>query len=191
MNLTDKKLDIYEVEVGEEDFLYGISLVDCPAIQQNWITFKDDRKPALFAIEDGMKREIVSPLLINSQLIYRCDERGEYFVRWSQKAIEDIAVKLMETICYNNFTLSHEWFSTLSDKEYKETLVNGITTLELWITEDAQDKLYTEYGYSTAQVPVGSLAIHCKVENPDLWERIRSGEFKGFSIEGFVSYAKE
>ena len=38
------------------------------------------------------------------------------------------------------------------------------------------------YGF---ELPVGTWFVKMKIENDEMWERIKSGELKGLSIEGY------
>lgn len=187
-----QNLPIYNVEVGDEwdDGIWGVSLVESPAIQTNWILQSKDRKANPIILLDEEKREIVSPILINGQLIYRADGIREYFVRWDAKAIEKVALKMAATCAMNNYSWGHEWFLNGNEnKAYEETLLNGIHTIRMWVTEDEDDEIYKLF--DPKHVTVGSLCIRAKVTDDNLWRRIKQGEVKGFSIEGIVSYISE
>jgi hypothetical protein len=54
-------------------------------------------------------------------------------------------------------------------------------TVESWIKEGDQDKSKM-YGYD---LPNGTWFVKMKIENNDLWEKIKAGELKGLSIEGY------
>lgn len=186
-----QNLPIYNIEVGDnwDDGVWGISLVDFPAIQTNWILQSKERKAMPIVMVDEEKRQIVSPILINGQCIYRCDEKGEYFVRWDAKAIEKAALKMAVSLAMNNYSWGHEWFLSDTGKEYKETLLNGIHTLRMWVTEDENDEIY-QY-FDPKHVTIGSLCVRAQVTDQNLWDRIKSGEVKGFSIEGIIELKQD
>ena len=56
-----------------------------------------------------------------------------------------------------------------------------MTVVESWIIEDEQFDKSRKYDFN---LPVGTWMISMKVENDDVWDRVKSGEIKGFSIEG-------
>jgi phage head maturation protease len=41
-----------------------------------------------------------------------------------------------------------------------------------------------EYGFS---LPKGTWMISMKVNNDDIWQKVKAGEIKGFSIEGYFA----
>lgn len=186
-----KNLEIYDIDPEALNELWGISLVDYPAIMTNWILqHKNDGNASPIIMADALKHEIISPILINGQTIYRCDESGEYYVRWTKESIERIALQMCMSLSMNNYTWGHEWFCNESgNKSYEETLLSGIHTLSMWIVEGDDDKIY-QYGFDPKHVTEGSLCIHAKVTDNNLWKRIVSGEVRGFSIEGFVDYKR-
>ena len=62
-----------------------------------------------------------------------------------------------------------------------EQRVSGVLTVESWIKEGDSDKS-TLYGFSLAN---GTWFVKMKIENDDLWQKIKEGELKGLSIEGY------
>lgn len=66
--------------------------------------------------------------------------------------------------------------------------VDGVTMFESWI-KDSSRGVAPMKGFEDA--PEGSWFGSFKVENEDVWERVKSGEFKGFSVEGVFNYKKE
>jgi hypothetical protein len=54
--------------------------------------------------------------------------------------------------------------------------------MESWIVEDeATDKANKVYKLG---VPKGSWMIKLKITSPEVWEAVKAGKYKGFSIEG-------
>ena len=70
----------------------------------------------------------------------------------------------------NNATLQHE------------EKVTGVHTVESWIVEDSKNDKSNLYGY---ELPKGTWFVSMRVNNDEVWERIKSGELKGLSIEGY------
>lgn len=188
---------VYDITFDEtSDYgLLGISFVDMPAIEQNFVYFSKETEPKLFL--NAERREVVSPVLVPNQLIMRISPEGErYYVRCSKETIEKIARHYIAQQRVNNYSYMHEWFDGDDDVEYEDTLLKDVYTLEMWTIEDAKnDKANKVYGY---HLPEGTLMVHLKIHNRKLWAKIKSGEVKGLSIEGFfrnvesdrVSYGK-
>ena len=175
---------VYDIVFDEtSDYgLLGISFVDMPAIEQNFVYFSKDTEPQLFL--NAEKHEVVSPVLIPNQLILRISPEGErYYVRWSKETIEKLAKHYIAQQRANNYSYMHQWFDS-DEGEYEDTLLKDVYTLEMWTIEDAKnDKANKVYGY---HLPEGTLMVHLKVHNRKLWQKIKSGEVKGLSIEAFI-----
>jgi hypothetical protein len=54
---------------------------------------------------------------------------------------------------------------------------------------DSERGIQAMKGFEDA--PQGSWFGSFKVENEEVWNKIKSGEFKGFSVEGIFNYKKE
>ena len=61
--------------------------------------------------------------------------------------------------------------------------VSGVLTVESWIKEGDMDKSKM-YGYN---LPNGTWFVKMKIENEELWQKIKAGELKGLSIEGYFT----
>ena len=61
--------------------------------------------------------------------------------------------------------------------------VSGVLTVESWIKEGDSDKSKL-YGYD---LPNGTWFVKMKIENDELWQKIKAGELKGLSIEGYFT----
>ena len=179
-----REYKVYDITFDEtSDYgLLGISFVDMPAIEQNFVYFSKENEQKLFL--NAERHEIVSPVLVPNQLILRISPEGErYYVRCSKETIEKIAKHYIAQQRVNNYSYMHEWFESDDDGEYEDTLLKDVYTLAMWTIEDARnDKANKIYGF---HLPEGTLMVHLKVHNRKLWQKIKSGEVKGLSIEGF------
>ena len=61
--------------------------------------------------------------------------------------------------------------------------VSGVLTVESWIKEGDMDKSKL-YGYD---LPDGTWFVKMKINNDELWNRIKDGELRGLSIEGYFT----
>jgi hypothetical protein len=59
-----------------------------------------------------------------------------------------------------------------------------MTIVESWIIEDAEMDKSKLYGFD---LPKGTWMIAMKVDNEETWAKVKSGELKGFSIEGYFA----
>lgn len=169
-----KKLKKYSVVADSSD-VYAISLVEDPAIEIDYVAFDKDKetKPNLKFIEDKQNEKymILGPALIPDKNIYRNYDGNEFYVSFSAECIEKLSYKFMKT-CYGDgcFTKDHESFA------------QGCTLAESWIKTSENDKS-VDYGFDC---PIGTWFVAAKIDSIDLWDSIKKGERKGFSIESWV-----
>ena len=169
-----KKLKKYSV-VGDSSEIYNISLVEEPAIEVDYVAFDKDKetKPNLKFIEDkeNEKFMILGPALIPDKNIYRNYDGNEFYVSFSAECIEKLSHNFVKN-CYGAgcFTKDHESFA------------QGCTLAESWIKTSEIDKS-VDYGFDC---PIGTWFVAAKIDSIELWDSIKKGERKGFSIESWV-----
>ncbi len=173
-------LPIYQLEISDDlndgaevDF---VALVDRPAIERNFLKFNEAK--ASFAIQSEDKRIVSGALMLADTPIYRNDSNGEYYVTFTKATIEKIAQKFFKKGYQSNVNLMHD-----GDKQ-----VEGVTMFESFIVDSTRG-IQAMKGFEDA--PEGSWFGSFKVENDEVWNKIKSGEFKGFSVEGIFNYKKE
>lgn len=184
----NNSFQIYDVVIDDEALgLTAISLVDEPAIMTDFLAFKNE-KPQMIWMSSRDKHEIVSPILIPNQLILRQNEQGElYYIRWTKEAIAMAAEKYIANGWFNNFTVMHPTFYN-KDMKYTDALEKDIYMLRIWTIDNVEtDDANTKYGFN---LPEGTLMVHLKVHNRKIWQRIKSGELRGLSIEAFTRTIK-
>lgn len=168
-----KLIELIIDETMELSGIDAISIVESPAIEENWVALSS-QKEYKFAEVDKEKKIIMGALLVPDKPIYRRDEEnGEYNIFFSKDTIR----KCMEMF-FQNGNQSNATF------EHVET-ISGLTLVESWIVEDAnmdKTKLYE------LNVPLGSWVGTMKVNNDVIWnDFIKTGKVKGFSIEGYFA----
>ena len=169
-----KKLKKYSV-VADSSEIYNISLVEEPAIEVDYVAFDKDKetKPNLKFIEDKQNEKymILGPALIPDKNIYRNYDGDEFYVSFSAECIEKLSHNFVKN-CYGAgcFTKDHESFA------------QGCSLAESWIKTSENDKS-VDYGFDC---PIGTWFIAAKIDSIELWDSIKKGERKGFSIESWV-----
>lgn len=173
--MEKKKKKIPTIELGVNDFAYtsginALSFVTNPAIEEDFMYFNAVNNVTLSRI-DGEKRVVTGPVVIPDKLIYRFNEEtGEEFnIFFSVDTIEQIAKKFAREKKSSNATVQHE-----ED-------VDGTYVFETWLVADANIDKAAALGY---KVPVGTLMMSSYIQNDELWEKIKSEEVKGYSLEG-------
>lgn len=124
-----------------------------------------------FSLDDD-KRIITGPLMIPNKMIVRRnkDTNEPYYVYFSRNTIRKMAEKFLALNKHNNTDTMHNWDITTSN-----------TLVESWISESTQHDKSFKYGFA---LPPGTWYVSYKVNDDDTWNRIKSGELKGFSLAG-------
>jgi hypothetical protein len=149
------------------DGMYKISLVDKPAIEENFLYFSEQEAPVLEFANDE-KKEVVGPIMIPNKPILRYSaEKGHYNVQFTQEIIEEIMYKYSKDGLWNSFGINHSYDT------------QDVVMLEVWMKESDNDKS-KDYGYD---LPNGTVFVKTKIESDELFKAIKDGEVNGFSIE--------
>jgi len=129
-----------------------------------------------FAIQSESEHIITGPLMIPQQLIYRNSEQfGEHYVKFSVDTIKQIAIKFSKKGYQKNVNLMHE----------ADMQVDGVTMFESFISDSKRGIKPME---AFKDLPDGTWFGSFYVENPKVWEMIKQGNVKGFSVEGMFDY---
>jgi hypothetical protein len=169
---TTKIVELIIEENNQELAIDAISLVSAPAIEQDFVFFGKEKHNLTFAKVDEEKRMLVSPALIPNKQIFRYDPNtdSEYYVYFSKDTVRKASELYLKHNNHHKATYEH------SDR------VSGVLTVESWIIEDTKLDKSTLYGFS---LPVGTWMVKLSISNEDLWTKIKAGEIKGLSIEGY------
>jgi hypothetical protein len=163
----NKDLPLYDITL--EDFaqgMYKISLVDKPAIEENFIYFNKTEVVEMFANDE--KQEVVGPIMIpNKEILRFSPENGYYYVRFTEETIREIMYNYSKKGLFNEFGIHHEYDT------------QDVVMLEVWMKESDNDKS-KDYGYD---LPNGTVFVKAKIESSELFSAIKNGEVNGFSIE--------
>ena len=174
--MSKKTTKITELVISDENealAIDAISLVTSPAIEVDFVYFNKSKNNLTFAKVDEEKRELISPALIPNKQIYRYDANtdSEYYVYFSPETVRKAAELYLKHNNHHKATYEHQ------DR------VAGVLTVESWIKEGDQDKSKL-YGYD---LPNGTWFVKMKITNDELWSKIKDGELKGLSIEGYFA----
>ena len=169
--IPTKIVELVISDESEELTIDAISLVTSPAIEQDFVFFGKEKNNLTFAKIDEEKRMLVSPALIPNKQIFRYDANTDsnYYVFFSKSTVAQASELYLKHNNHHKATYQHE------DR------VSGVLTVESWIKEGEQDKSKL-YGFD---LPDGSWFVKMKIENDEIWNKIKDGELKGLSIEGY------
>ena len=167
----DKKLIYLTVDQDEADEtrVEKVSFVDSPAIQRGWMAFNGQQR---FKVQSEDRRIVSGALMVAGLPIYRRDESGEYYVSFTASAIQAIVYKFMKEN------------RTKEVNEMHETDVNGVFLFESFIVDSTRG-IRTPDGFD--ELPDGSWFGSFKVENDEVWAKVKDGTYTGFSVEGLFT----
>jgi hypothetical protein len=143
---------------------------------------KEEQYNKVIFSKDNDKRMVYGPLMLPNVLIPRIDdETGEkYYVKFKPETIEKIQRKFMINGYQRSTNYEH-------DEDIK---FNDAVLVENWLVTSEKDKIY-DMGFTKIQVPIGSWVggyyILPTPEGNKIWEMVKKGKVKGFSIEGFFN----
>ena len=168
---TTSIVELVIADDSEELAIDAISLVASPAIEQDFVYFGKEKNNLTFAKVDEDRRELISPALIPNKQIFRHDPNtdSDYYVYFSKETVKKAAYLYLKHNNHHKATYQHQ------------ERVSGVLTVESWIKEGDSDKSKM-YGFD---LPIGTWFVKMRIENDELWNKIKEGELKGISIEGY------
>ena len=181
----ENKLPIFYATINEdlsglelkEQGIQNIALVDSPAMLTEFLAFSE-QKPYEFkmALQEE-QRIITAPVIVADLPIYRKVEGKEFYVVYKKETNMQILQKYMLDGNQRKVKLTHD----TSD------LSKGVFVFEVFIS-DASRGIKQPEGFD---LPDGTIFCSMKINNDDIWKRVKSGEVKGVSLEGFFDLEQE
>ena len=175
MPINDKlpvfKLYISDNETDDAEVNF-VSLVDKPAIQRDFQVFADAQR---FDIQDEDQHIVTGPAMIPNAPIYRNDDNGQYYVVFEPETINKIAYRFFKKGYQANINIMHEQGSVATDSVFYES----------WVVDRKKGKQPLA---AFKDLPDGTWFLTAKINDPEVWAKIKSGEYKGFSVEGLFDY---
>lgn len=163
-----------EIKNEAEEGIFALSYVLEPAIEENWVALSKNQIE--LKVVDEERRIVVGFALVPDKPIYRKQEidgkMQEFNIKFSKQTVAKAGELFMKNLNGNNATIEHE------------RPVEGVSTIELWIVEDPKNDKSNIYGLNPKG---GELVVMQKVYNNELWEDVKSGKVKGFSIEAMFN----
>ena len=169
-------MEIIELVIDENEELSGIeaiSVVESPAIEEDFIALKEHKEVVLAEV-DAEKRILMGPALIPNKKIFRKgeDDDTDYYIYFSEDTVRKASELFFIKSKHQNSTFEHSF--ELSD----------MSVVESWLIEDPEKDKAAAYGYD---LPKGTWMVSMKVLNDEVWKAVKEGEVKGFSIEGYFA----
>jgi len=166
------KMEIIELLIDEnkiESGINAVSVVESPAIEENFVALK--KHEVELKEVDGEKRILMGAALVPNKQIYRKNGDKEFYIYFSEETVRKASELFLMRANQNNATLEHE-----------KKMLDGMSVVESWIIEDEKQDKSAKYGFN---LPKGTWMISMKVNNDEIWNKVKAGEVKGFSIEGY------
>lgn len=154
---------------AENSEAFACSLVSDPAVEELFVAFSKD-KEIIEKLSDNKKHLITGVVAVPNKPIYRNNGEEEYDIVFSSEAIESLSKKFMKNYRQKSVTLQHE-----EDAE-------GIYMVEQWLKADGEHDKSVALGFSS-ELPEGTWFQTYYVDSNEVWDRITSGELRGFSLE--------
>lgn len=166
-----KKIKKYKVGIDSET--EAISMVTEPAIESDFVFLSKDKAIVKEAFSNDEKHMVYGAVLRPDFPIYRNDGENEYYLEFTSESIERMARDYMMNYRQGNVTIQHEEYA------------NEVFMVESWIKQDMDKDKSVSVGLDKS-LPIGTWFCGLYVNNNDVWERIRSGELKAFSVEAMI-----
>ena len=164
---------IVELLIDENagDMVDVVSIVDHPAIEIDFMKFNSDKEKIKFQIENEEQRIVTGPVMLHSKYIYRYDSftDEEYYIYFSKDTVK----KAMEIFMKNGSTKS-------TNLNHNSKFFDGVSVIESWIDGERAKSLHYD-------LEPGNWFMTFKVDNDEVWNAIKDGTYKGFSLEGYFS----
>lgn len=149
--------------------MFVISLVESPAVEVDFLKFGKAKKELKYSITDEEKQKVFGVVMTAGTPIYRCDEGGEYYVVFDKETIAKMAEKYFKNGNQNNV-----------DTEHNMILEDGVTLTQMFIKDNSNG--ISPKGFE--KVSDGSLFAEFHITNNEIWDAVKQGEYKGFSLAG-------
>lgn len=167
---------LYELMIEDDstDEVFAVSFVESPAIERDFVFMSKEVK---FASIDDAKMLVAGPILIPNKKILRMDGEGKpYYVFFSEDTVEKLARKFLKKKYNGEVTVEHD------------RKVGNVSLVESWIIEQSSKDKSNIYGYTLPKKTW--FGIYDVSGNPSVWEKVKNGTFKGFSVEALVEHKK-
>lgn len=160
----------------EETGMMKISLVDDPAVMSNFQIFDASRKVQMYSVADEEKRLVYGVVMRADFPIYRRDERfGEYYIIYKPETIRLMAEKYLADGLQNETSTMHQ------------TDVDGVQMVQYFLKDSSRG--VAPAGFD--DIADGSLFAEFHILNDEVWAAVKSGDYRGFSLEGYFDLTPE
>jgi hypothetical protein len=154
-----------------------LGFVQNPAHMKDFVSFGEDQKEVKIKHLFNEEQQIVTGVMISEGTpIYRNDpDLGEHYGIFDKDSIKQIFMRFHKNQYGKNVNIDHD----------REQLVEqGVFMIDNYLVDEEQGVLAPKRLGQI--VRDGSWIASYKVDNPETWQKIKSGEVNGFSIEAYL-----
>ena len=164
-------IELFIDEENIKDGVEAISLVESPAIEENFVAL--NKHKVEFKTINEEKRIVIGLALVPDKEIYRRQGDHEFNIVFSKETVKKASELYLKRLKNNNATLEHQ-----------EEEIKGVSVIESWIVDDVKMDKSKLYGLNAVE---GAWVVTMKIDNEEVWQDVKGGKYLGFSIEGFFS----
>lgn len=165
-------MDVYEIKFTEN---HKVSLVKDPAVESTLLKFNNETTDVLHFTNDE-KKIVYSVAMIPNKMIFRKDIKGKPAnVFYSAETIKKFQQEYFKSNSGTN--VNHAKFNT-----------EGIYPFTSWVVNENQNSIVEG---QDLKAPNDSLIMGFKIDNPEIWEEIKTGNLDGLSVEGNVIFEQQ
>lgn len=163
----------YRATIDSEDAgMYVVSLVDEPAVEVDFLAF-NKQKSLEFKVQDEEQRMCLGVVMRPNYPMYRRDESGfEYYIEYSPETIHQMCEKYFAELNINNVDTNHSF-----------ELIDGVTLVQAFFKD--VEKGINPVGFE--DLPDDTLFFQYHITNDEIWEGVKDGTWKGFSLAGYFN----
>lgn len=163
-------IPIYKATLDSEDTgMVVVSLVDEPAVESEFLAFNKQEK-LQFSIQNEEQRKVLGVVMVPDKLIYRETSDGmPYYIKYEASTIHQMAEKFFTNYNVNNVDTDHSF-----------ELVDGVVLTQAFFIN--REKGIDPKGFE--DLPDDTLMFEYHILNDAIWEGIKNGVWKGFSLAG-------
>lgn len=173
----DKQIPIYDIvfdEHSDKDAIINIiAFTATPAIEVKGVYLEEQKQRKVVLSEAEEKMIVAAPILIPDLKIYRRDDEGEYYIRFSAEVIDRLQSAFKKNKSRkNDFNTEHT------------TEIAPAFLKEDWIVRNPDNDASNDY--VPTKLSKGTWFGISQIEDKAYAEKVKEDELTGFSIEGIL-----
>lgn len=174
---------IFQAVLDDSDPSKGlsfVSLVEEPAVEIDFVALQEGAVITPYTlsvkleVQSEEKRIISGVAMLADTAIPRYDSKfGKYYIMMNKDTIRKMVVKFFKER------------GAKSANEHHSDPLEGVIFFESYITDEARGVAAPN---EFENIPNGSWVLSAYVESDEAWQKVKDGEYNGFSIEGYFDF---